>query len=400
MKWRPWFVLLVLMALASVLVSSNLGKNSYQLKADEGVYLHYAVQVAQQGLPAFPALFKGYLQGKRENQYFPTPLRLTTIGVDALAVRLWGPRPESLQRVSWLSFLALLVLVFWSFRGRFGDWAAYGTTLLLAVSPLHLAMARRALSDSWVALLTVASLMLFLRFLLDASRPRQWLWVSLLYGAAFLARESSVILIPVSWALMGWHAFRSRRRIALWPFLSVSLIPLAGAALLCALAAGGVMPAWKTLSVTCASVATNTYALHYGSGSWFRYVVDALLISPWTVLLYLLGLGALLAGRSEDARLRAWMLVPILFVGCLAWGTKNIRYALALEVPIRLGAVFFLWWVTLGEKETVVRWIVLALAIAGIAWLDVRSFSDLFVARQMYDPVSFNLLAARQFLPP
>jgi len=400
MRWHPWFVLLVLMALASVLVCSESEKSEDLLRPDEGVWLDYAGQVAQKGLPAFPELFKNYLADHEKNQYFPTPLRLTTIGVNALAVRLWGAHLESLQRVAWLSFLALLVLVFWNFRKCFGDWAAYGTTLLLAVSPLHLAMARQALSDSWVALLTVASLMLFLRVLLDGSRPRQWVWVSLLYSAAFLARESSIILIPVSWALMGWHAFQSRERLTPWPVLAVSLIPLAGAVLLCILAAGGMAPVWKTLSITYASVATNSYAIQYGSGPWFRYVVDGLLISPGIVLLYLLGLGVLLAGRSENAYVRAWMLVPVLFVGCLALGTKNIRYALSLEVPIRFGAFCFLWWITLGKRETLIRWFCLVLALAGIVWLDVRSFSELFVAWGRYDPVSYSLLAIRQFLPP
>ena len=30
------------------------------------------------------------------------------------------------------------------------------------------------------------------------------------------------------------------------------------------------------------SPATNEYAIRYGSGAWFRYPIDELLMSPWT----------------------------------------------------------------------------------------------------------------------
>lgn len=395
MKPRSGLFLLLILACAAGLLSRTGQKVRFQEGVDEGVYLYYAQRVAREGPAAIPKMCQEYLEQRPVRQYYPTPLRLTPILVNAAAVRLMGPRFTALQMVSVFAFLALLVLVFLHLRGVVGDLASLGVVLLLAASPLHLAMAQRALSDSLVATLSVAALACFLHALEEPQNRRRWAAVGLITLAAFLAREATVVLVPISLVLLGWDAGLRGRRPSAGLALAASVLPLAAAGLFLALAAGGAGRAWEVLTASLGSIETNSYARTYGGGPWFRYLADFLLISPWSLLLYLLWTGRLLTGSGQDWRLRAWALVPWLFLICTAFGTKNVRYALLLETPIRMGA--FLLLLEFAQKRSG-RWakaLWLAVPLAAILAADLASFLDLFVEKGIYDPVSAVLLRAR-----
>src|SRR6185503_3685318 len=158
----------------------------------------------------------------------------------------------------------------------------------------------------------------------------------------FLARELNLFLAPVLLALVLLHALRHRRWPSPWAIGAVSVVPLVGAVLVAALAAGGFDVAWRTLLTTVAQDGVNEYIVRYGGGPWFRYVLDYLLVSPWTTLAYLVWLGWLGASRDADDDTSAWALVPILVVAALVPFSKSLRYVVALEAPIRLGAVLLL----------------------------------------------------------
>lgn len=400
MNTRLWVVALLLVAFAAAIVGSTLHGVAFQAQADEGVYLHYATRIAQEGLPAFPGLFQDFLEHAANRQYFPSPLRLFTILLGAAAVFLGGPTFGSLQLLSLLSFLALLVLVFTQVRRAIDESAATWTTLLLAVSPLHLAMARRALADSLIATLLVASLCLLIRtWTAEKPKAAQWWAVSGAYLVTFLTKEGTTLLVPISLAFLGWRAIYQRRRPSLLSLCAVSLVPLVGALLLVSLAAGSFATAWRTLVLTVRSAQTNTYALQYGAGPWFRYLIDYLLLSPWTTLLYLMWLGVLVGARVRNEWVWAWALIPVLFLGLSSPVTKNVRYALVLETPMRLSAVLLIK--HLADQKGKGRWALLkvALPILAFAWMDLVTFTRFFVTQGIYDPVSFVLLSAHRFLP-
>jgi len=401
MNWKSWIILLTLLALPVVLVQSDLHQVQYRAEFDEGVYLHYAQRVATEGIGVFPQLFEEYLRDSKTSQYFPSPVRLTSTLLGACAVRIWGPNFEALQRISLLSFLALLILVFIHLNRTAGGWTAVGVTLLLSASPLHLAMAQRALTDSLSATLMLISLWFFIETLLGeetGSRERWW-GVALLYLVTLLAKEAFVVLTPISLALMGWQRICYQKKIPLFAFFAVSFVPLVGFFGLVSLAAGGFPVAWKTLWIAMNSVSTNEYAKLFGAGPWFRYIIDGMLLSPWTVLLFLFWLGVLLGRQERNPHLLAWALVPVLFLICSSLATKNIRYALLLETPVRLGAVFFLYgWVKRGVGA---RWVLVSMGvlIISLVYLDMINFHHLFVNGKIYDPMSYELLNLRGLLP-
>jgi len=386
-----------LLVLPVVIVRASLPSVTWRPGADEGYFLQYSSRVAEHGLGELRVLFAEYLAGG-DRRYFPSPLRLTTILVDALAIRIGGPRFESLQAVAFVSFLVLLALVFLEVRRAFSERTALWTTFLVSVSPLHLAMARRALSDSLIATLVLVCIGLTVRGLTEQRGPRWWVGVAAACSVTFLARELNLFLVPVLLALILLHALWRRTRPSLWALSAVSVVPLAFAVAIAAVAAGGLTTAWQALRTTVAQDAGNEYIGRFGGGPWFRYVLDYLLVSPWTTLAYVVWLGWLASTRDADETW-AWALVPILVVAVLTPFSKSLRYVVALEAPMRLGAVLLLQRALGDRTGNRLATAGMAAALLVVAWIDLHAFRGLFTDGQIYDPASFNLLLWRHLLP-
>lgn len=394
MSWRSWVAALVPTVLAASLVLITWDDVQFMTGADEGVYLQYAARVAEQG-PAegFPSLARVYLDDQRLAKY-PPPHRLTTVGLQAASVRLFGKSYRSLQLVSLASFLLLLLVFFFGLRAIFDERTAFWASLLLSVSPLQLGLARRALSDSLSGALAVISLLLFIRLLTGAGkRPAwQWLGLALLYAAAFLAKEGNALIVPISLAIAAVHWLLTREKPSLLGLASVSLVPAALAVAAAAFVCGGFGVVRETFFANFNSVPDNSYAQAYGGGPWYRYLIDYLLLSPFPVLFYLVWLGLLAGGAVKEENWWYWALVPLLFLPLSAPITKNVRYALVMDAPLRLAAAGFLGWLT-GRTRRPALW--MALAVAALMVLDGLTFCDFFVTAQLYDPVSANLLKLR-----
>src|SRR5262249_40289391 len=151
----------------------------------------------------------------------------------------------------------------------YGERTALAVTLLLSASPLHLAMARRALADNLNAALLLLCLGLCLHGLTaPKTSPRWWGGVGVAYAITLLGRELTRIVIPISLALIAGHVVVRRRPIPAWPLVCVSVLPVLAAAALATLAAGGPGTAWAVFSATIGQPAHNEYAIQYGNGPW------------------------------------------------------------------------------------------------------------------------------------
>lgn len=393
MNLRPWIAALVPAALAASLLLITCEGVQFMTGADEGVYLHYAAQVAKEGpRQGFPNLSRIYLKEPRLVK-FPPPHRLTVVGADAAAVRLFGESYRSLQIVSMAAFLFLLIAFFFGLRGLFDPPTAFWASLLLAVSPLQLGLARRALSDSLSGGLAVLCLLVLIRFLTSGKRSAwHWLGLALLYAVAFLAKEASVLLVPISLVLAVAHGFRSREKVSPLALACVSVIPVLLAVAAAALVCGGYGVVKEMFLANFNSVPGNAYAQEYGGGPWYRYLIDYLLLSPFPTILYLLWVGFLIAGGEKEEAWWYWALVPLLFLPLSALITKNVRYALVMDAPMRLAAVGMLQRLT-GWRRRPVLW--MALMVAVLMLVDVFTFCDFFVTGHLYDPVTANLLKLR-----
>ena len=300
-------------------------------------------------------------------------------------MRWLGPEFTSLQRVSLGALLGLLVLVGRGLAPGVGDRIALGTALLLATSPLGLGMARRALSDNLNALLMTIALLLCIEALARDWR-RGWSFVALGFGAAFLAKELNLVLIPIGLGLLAAEAVRRGRAPSLVALACISVVPVLLSTGVLGLVAGGLEPVAKAFALLAGGASGSDYARRWGGGPWFRYVLDFLLLSPATTLLYVVSLGVLVGERSDDPRLRSWALVPVLFVAATLSLPKFVRWALPLDVPLRLGAAAALARLS-GGRVAIFAGMVCLLMVA-----DLMAFHRFFVTADIYDPTTRLLL--------
>jgi len=400
-SWRGWTALALILVLVGALVLPTLEQVEYQTGADEAYYLLYASNVAEHGVGAFPTLCAWYLQNPQKNQHFPPPTRLNAVMLGAVAVRLGGVQFAALSKLSLATLWLALLVTFIGLACVFGERMACWGTLFLAASPLHLGLSRRALMDVPTSALMMISLWA-LWWALQGKRERsalRWGVVSVFFAAVFLTKESSLMLIPFSLAWLLWDTIRRKSPIPWGPICAVSVIPLAVVAVLLSLVVGGPGVFWQVMEQFRAGVATNEYAQLYEQGPWIRYAIDGLLLSPWTVMPFFVWLGLLIALPQGERRFWFWTLVPLFFfIGLALFPARNVRLALFLEFPLRLGAVFLLqWWCVERFKR--------AGALIGIALLlsffaaDLLSYGQLFLASGIYDPLSNVLLRAHHIVP-
>ena len=394
-----------LLTALALFLGSTLPRVQFQRGADEGVYLTYAARVAKGGLAGLRGLFPLYAAHDKIAQYGgPPPYRLTVTLLDALAVRLGGVYCTSLAVVSLWAFLALLAVTFWGVKELWGERTAWWTVLLLSTAPLHLAMARRALSDTLNSLTLAAGLLLLCVGVWGPTKRvarAVWWVIPAAFVTAFLVKENGLLLVPISLGLLGWQAVREGRRPAFWRIAAVSWIPLSLAFAAVLFAAGGFKPLWEAARFLVGG-GGNLYGQRLQNGPWYRTLVDLMLLSPWPVLLYLVGLGVFSTDKKPDEKFWFWALMPVaqILLVVLPPCRINVRFLILSEMAMRLCSVLLLQRL-LGDRPGNLR-SALLMGAAVLAWIctDLKTFHQLFVAGGIYDPVSVSLLASRGFLPP
>jgi len=368
--------------------------------SDDGYYLRYMTAVRQHGLSVFPSLFEQWNAAK-EAWIFPPPSRIGFVVVSALWAAIFGASFDALHSLSLASFLVLCAVNYGFARKHLGEPKALLLALSIACSPLLLGVARLALTDSFNALCMTTTVWLFVDLSKDPGRFARGIPFMLALAFMVLTKELSVMLTVPFLAFVAYERFargepRSALRFALW-------FAIPGALVLASflLAAGGAARLLETMRIVLSSPATNAYAIKYGEGPWFRPVLDFLLFSPGPTMLAIAGLGLVLVRWRAGAYDRTSVLlafVAALFVLELSFFTKNIRYAVVLELPLRFFAIVFLVEIAGGLRTT--RSAVVAFAaVLVLCWLDWRTFDAMWVKARLYDPVTAWLAFLRHLVP-
>jgi hypothetical protein len=224
---------------------------------------------------------------------------------------------------------------------------------------------------------------------------------ALAFTIAILTKELSVFIAAPLAVVALIERFARHRSLPLSRFAMALAIPGLVASLLFLVAAGGLAPLLTMTEIVLASPATNDFAIQFCSGPWYRYLIDYLCLSPFPTLLGLLGAGTLLQ-RVCDGE---WSTPEVLFAtsgACLlaeqAPFIKNVRYMLALELPLRFLALSVCFRVAqrLWPSGSLV---IVAAVVAGMCLLDWQSFRHIFVDARNCDPLSVHLLQAREIVP-
>ena len=368
--------------------------------SDDGYYVRFMTTVSQRGLGALPGLFERW-NATREDWIFPPPSRVGFVVVSALWAKVFGASLDSLSKMSAVSHL-VLVLVTWRFaRRHFGALRAVAAVALVAFSPLLLGLARLALADSLTVLFASLAIWTYVDFVFAPRNVRRWIAFTVAFAAAMLVKELVVMLTLPFAAFAALEAIRRRAPRDLVPVAAALAVAGLFTVSLLVLAAGGVAPLAETVRITLESPKTNAYALRYGSGPWFRYVLDFLLLSPGPTLLAIGAIGLVLLRPAATERDRKELFLALVCIGLIAglsFGTKNVRYAAMLEVAIRLlGASLLAVWIR--PRTTRAATAVYACAILILCGVDWWTFRTIWVERGLYDPVTAALLAARALVP-
>lgn len=409
-SWLPYALAFgcVLALLAWILVRAQATTVHYP-RSDEGYYLHFAAQVHEHGLGIFPQLFRDWntnqivsdLRLHGPNWWHPPPYRLGYIVACAWWAKLFGASIASLSWLSSVSHLAWTALNWVFARRRMGDAFALALATLCGFSPLLLGIARLALMDSFTLLWVTASVWLFWEML---EQPRAWAWqiaFSLAFSLAILTKELSVfIALPLAAVALLERSVR-KRPVPLVRFAAALALPGVISLPLFALAAGGVAPLVSTIQTVLRAPANMPYAIQACAGPWYRYLIDYLCLSAFPTVLALLATGTLLQRLLQGEWPTSELLLAVLGAGLLAEQApfiKNVRYMIALELPLRFLACSLLFrvaqqvWPQRGA-------LLVAAAVAGLCLLDWQSFHELFADVGGYDPVSVDLLRGREIIP-
>jgi hypothetical protein len=367
---------------------------------DEFYYLSFGKTLVERGPGAIREIVRTYVAEPRHWQY-PNPLRVGYLAVAALWMKADGVAPQSLAHLSLVAHLLAIVVVFRLAGRRLGPARALFAATLFGCAPLLLGLARRALQDS---VATLAALLAIAAFLAALERParRRFAALAVALAFAFLTKESLALLaLPMAtWIVLELRTGHLERRRALEAMLA--LAAAGGIALATwTVAAGDFGSVRRLIEIVLASPATNAYALRYGGGPWWRYLVDFVALSPVPTLLAVAGAALALdrARRGEAERFHLFLvLFAALTLGEFAFLTKNVRYVMPLELPIAVLAVEAIWRLV-PVRAAAARVAAAAAIVALLAVADARSFHELFVERLLYDPVSAPLLTIRGLVP-
>lgn len=366
--------------------------------ADEGHYLTYAKRISENGIKIYPEIFDEHVKIK-ENQIWPSPLRVGYFLLAAQWFKFFGSSLRSLAKLSFICYILFLLLSLYFSKKYFGKGIASLFVLLLAFSPLPMAMAKRALSDSAGNLFAALSIWLFLDFLLE-KKLLNFILFEAIYIYSILVREQSVLLICFFSLFFIIYKYAYKVNIPKIYFPAIIFVPITIVGLAWLISAQSFANVISMIKLTRALPALNQYSALFCRGPWFRYIIDYLLISPLATILALAFIIYALTNREilKDYKITYFLvLFLILYILLSSFDyNKNIRYAITLDIPMRLFTVFMLKEIFKKSKFSVDF---IFISVLFFCFIDYQSFLALFCQKNIYDPVSFTLLKARQFIP-
>lgn len=375
-------VFLLISLFAFFLIQKHISSRKFYPHADEGYYLGYASYISTCGFSGFKDLSREYISNKRL-WLFPDPFRIGAISLSALWVKIFRVSFLSLAHLSLFSFFLLLLFWFYFTKKYFSSKIALLSGSLLAFSPLSMGMAGRALIDSLITLFLTLSIWLFFDYLERRGRIRYIIFI-LVYSFAILIKQIAFLLVFPFFLyliirLFFFKTFRLRELfLIIAPLGIVFFVWIVSTGLFCTI---------EMLKIYLIYPHPDpSYRIAFCSGPWFKYIIDLLLLSPLSIILFL--------GYIFSRKFSKWeiylLLTTIILFFLIFFLTKNIRNAMVLDGPIRLGSILMLSRAFEG-KFSILLWFIVAI----IGVYDLLSWHHLFIRCEIYDPVTFWLLKGR-----
>ncbi len=381
---------------------------------DEALYRGYVEALHERGFSAMPEISAAYLeqQAKRDGAILP-PTRFIYIAaattwrnafyadtpavadLRAPNVARIDPAFISLRSVSCM-FTILTLLVSAVFARRLaGDRAMLAVLALMACAPTQLHMAHHGLIDGVFAFWALTCVWLLWE---NLQRPDDGRWqaaYAVALGIMILTKENAAFVYVALSAVIVFAWRQKWGRITRRLVLTHIVGALIGGTILTVLA-GGPQECLAIYLLLKAKAQTMPYAIRTGDGPWFRYLVDLLCASPFTLLLAFGALFHLTKEKKPLLYLAAFIGASYALMCCVKY-SMNLRYANMWDMPLRLLAFTQVaaFATRFGRREN----LALIVAVAALAALDLRQYDILFVQFDKdYEMVSSNLLTALKIL--
>ncbi|MBU2541110.1 MAG: glycosyltransferase family 39 protein [Candidatus Omnitrophica bacterium] len=401
---RLFYVIIWILVLFSITnIYFTIPKESdFYTSADEGRYFKYASAVATGGLGEFRKLAKQYVQDKNEH-LFPSPLRAGHILATSLWFRLFGISFVSLARFSWFCFILFLLVSFYFCKKYFDRDLAHFYVLLLSSSPLLMAMARRALSDSNANLFCCIAVWLFFVFLKQQNKINYCLFL-LFFCFAISIKLPSLLLLPFFILSFLLYKYVYKNKISNLCLVGTIFIPVLLLPVFYLVLFGNfqdfllLVKAWSGHYLT--GTVPSSYAILFNDGPWYTHIIHYLLLSPITTLLFIGYFCYTLLSRKFVWRTTYffnYFLVYFIIVSNLKYA-RVARHILNLEMVVYLFSVVMLYELFRQKTKLYQLYLVFASSVL-IFFLNYFNFMDIFYYKKIYDPVSYWLLMAKNIIP-
>lgn len=373
---------------------------------DEQTYATFAAGFQQVGFGRYAEVIRNFGADSSLAQ-MPPPTRVGFLWLAVPAMSLTGDSTaRAITQMSLLASLLLLVAAVLAAGRWLGPGVACIVAVLLAASPMDLAIARRAWQDDVFALFGFG--MAAALAWRAARGPRVALPASLLFfacaGYALLIKESALPLLLLGTAMLAAHALRDRGARAAMAPLAGAALTAAAVVLLLAWMCGGFDVLARTWTGLIRGQDTNDYVRKYQSGGLLYYATGLAILQPLAAALGALGTIVALArprwivpgktaadeaSRRALVTLAAWSLGFVIFTAL--WPLKSLRFLSPIFGPAAiLGAAAVAAALRLvRERASAAAFRVAvgltALVLALAAYEDLRRFFDFFIRRGIPD---------------
>lgn len=356
---------------------------------DEKVYTYYAKQIAERGVAVIPDLYFQYVTQK-EFWDVPPPTRITTVGLNAVVMKIWGVRDERAGvLVSWLSNCFSLVLLSWIGVRFFNPWIALAAVVFMTFSLIDLGMARRAWQDATFGLLSLVLVYVTCEI---AATPNRMSWYPVFFFTGMLGlltKQSGLITYGLCGLWLIWLFANARAwNLVVWLVLG-GIVSIALSAAVWAAAAGDTSLALFALE---RSIRPGENAAHYAattmSAHWYQFIAVLLALNPFAFLTALFGVAASVRcpirqpaqiNDKNAVRFMALFTVSIIALFALFPGGQDLRLIAPATGPYYLLVGTGVYYLTMIGMEWTGMFAIFLLVIAPLlAFISIESEYRLF----------------------
>ncbi|MFA6078280.1 MAG: hypothetical protein WC779_00830 [Candidatus Omnitrophota bacterium] len=375
---------------------------------DEGIYTYQANTVAKLGaVQGVKTLINDY-NSDQKFWIYPPPSRVGYIWALAGVMKLTGIMNEKAGAYisTAFSILSLILLIVLGLR-FFNPWATLAGLLLMSVSPMDLAIARRSWQDAMFGFMGLGLIYLASEL---GRNAKQLLWIlpfAALGSYTVLIKEPGVVIYGLCGIWLCWVLF-VREKL----FLNGSILIICGALgaavslFLLTNAAGGLAPVLQVIKHVKEAMPTNVYAIDYQSGPWYQFIQGFWIMSPVSIFLCVIGVAGILMPKNTffpDTGKRHELIgilsisAAFFFIAIMTPYCQNLRYVSVLYAPFYLLGGLGFWYtamafISLFKNIPVYAVIaVLALTLAAASVSDYANFKKIIVKTGILD-VSIRMI--------